>query len=979
MKKKIIILAFQVIAVFLLFGGNTIAQDLQSEIVDMKNGMPYSGVAQFKFAIVSDTISIWSNDGTSIDASEPLASCSIPVSEGKYSFEIGKKPMKPFFYELLNLYNASSLITWVNTGEGFKLFKKEPVTITQITDKSKPSAPKANSTEDLENKDFPVTNEQLLTKSKGKINPAVEDEEGENAENLDGLLKEQRMKRLDMFGKISPGALLNAKKQMRNMPAIPSEDAGLWNWEWLGPGNIGGRIRAIAIHPYIPSIIFIGSVGGGIWKTNNGGATWAPVNDFLANLDVTSIVYDPNQLDIMYASTGEGFGGGIPGAGIFKSTDGGTTWNQLPSTNNDSFIWVNRLAHHPDSSNVLYAVTSISNYIDGGLYKSTDGGTTWINKSSSNSNYLQVCVKTSDPSQVMVGTSHGLLISTDYGETFNYQNYGGVGNLPDSCGRCEASYCPSNSSRIYASLDINGGEIWRSEDKGTTWTQRWTGFAYLAEQGWYNNTIWVDPANSDRILFGGTDIWKSIDGGLTIQQISDWRNYHNGGVANSAHADQHIIVKDPAYNGSGNNTVYFGNDGGIQKASNVWTTSTISGWTNLCNSTLGITQFYGGAAAADGSVIVGGAQDNDSPRFRKSGPWSGAGNWFQAETGDGGSCAIDPTNADIIYTEYTKLKIEKSADGGVNNYYRINGLDDAGHDSSALFIAPFSMNPNNQNTLIAGGAKIWRTTDGAANWSSIFTGTGISFVTDKGKIIQMRCSAIDIAPGNSNIIWVAYQNGNIYKTTNGTSGSPTWSAVGLGIPHRWVTDIAINPFNSDEVFVTIGGYLPDDVWFTADGGNTWTQRTGTAPNNLPALQVNTVRFHPTHANWVYIGTDLGVFSSEDKGNTWSVNARYETNEGPCNVDVEELFWQGDEYLIAATHGRGMYRAHPLSDIYVDKNAAPGGNGSFAWPYQTVTEAENNAGWGNSIFIKSNTYDEVNGLRLYKKGSIHTTNGTSVIK
>jgi hypothetical protein len=518
-------------------------------------------------------------------------------------------------------------------------------------------------------------------------------------------------------------------------------------------------------------------------------------------------------------------------------------------------------------------------------------------------------------------------------------------------------------------MNRDTGEIWRSDDNGEIWTRKCNGYNYLKNQGNYNNSIWVDPLNSNFLVVGGIYNWRSTDGGSTLYQINVFAKYHNGGEANSAHADNHAIVSHPNYDGVNNKTVFFGNDGGIQKANDITTVDTTSGWTNLCNTTLGISQFYGGAAASDGSVIIGGTQDNDYLRYRPSGAWSGPGGWYQHSSGDGCMCAVDPNNADILYVSRPQLNLKKSIDGGDSYTWAINGLGDA--KDSALFVAPFSMDPNNPNILIGGGAKIWQTTDGAANWHSI-----------KDTIEQNpKCSAIDIAKGHSDIIWVAYENGNVEKTTNGTAAAPQWIRTDdnlMALPDRFVTDIAINPNDSNEVYITFGGYNNDNVWYTNDGGSSWSNRSGTAPYDLPALPVYSIRVHPTNGNWIYIGTGLGVFSSMDKGQTWSVDKKYADNEGPVNVEVDELFWQGSEYLIAATHGRGMYRAHPLTTIYVDKNAAAGGNGSISKPFNNVTEAVNKAGFGTNISIKSNNYNEPP-IRFFKKGKVVATNGGVIIK
>ena len=953
---------------FSFLNGYSIGND--TTYILKKNGKPYTGKAQFKFAIVSDYTTLWSNDGSSVDGVEPYGSCTYTVKRGIYTAEVGAKPMKPFFYELLNLYPKAHLKTWVDIGSGFNLLSDIPVCVSDFTEFKPSSENNRLKMHALKSNKKGLKQATPLGEAKKTEGSTEQHEDGE----LEEILKERARKKSGGSGIIPFDALMNAVKKISLMKPLPTEDAGLWTWEWLGPGNIGGRIRTMAIKPTNPGVIFVGSASGGIWKSVNAGNSWMPVNDFLPNLCITSIVYDPVNTNIMYASTGEGLGGwdGIDGAGIFKSVNGGSTWTQLPSTNNAAFRWVNDLAHHPTISGVIYAVTSPSTGTGGIIYKSIDAGTTWTVLYESSSRKLQVVISPHNPKRVLVGTDSGLLGSTN-GLSFTPYTPSNLSN-----GRVQAAFCPSDSNRVYASVNENGGELYRSDNSGNTWTLANTGTMYLNTQGGFMNALWVDPLNSDRVIVGGFNLYRSVDSGQVLTKFSNGGYYHNGGPANTAHWDHYKMVNHPDYDAQTNNLVYFVNDGGIQKTDNVWTATETTGWTNLCGTTLGITQFYGGAASPDGSIIIGGTQDNDSPRFRKSGDWSGVTDWYQAESGDGGYCAIDPTNPNIIYTEYINLTIEKSSNGGDNYTVKTNGLSDAGSQSMSLFIAPFVMDPNNSSTLVAGGTSIWRSTDAAENWSSVMSSPG-GYTNNQGKYVYYCCSAIDIALGNSNVIWVGYDNGNVYKTVNGTSGTPTWTRVDTGIPDRWISDIAINPFNSDEVFITLSGYFSDDVWFTSDGGNNWVQRTGTAPYNLPEVSVNTIRFHPLNSNWVYVGTDLGVFASMDKGANWSTYTRYETNEGPCNVAVEELFWQGNEFLIAATHGRGMYRAHPLTIIYVDKNALPGGDGSIGHPYQTVTEAENNAGWGSSIYIKSNTYDENNGLMLYKKGVIQTTNGKTVIK
>ena len=801
--------------------------------------------------------------------------------------------------------------------------------------------------------------------------------------DAEGYLRYRKASRADAKGNIPMGALIRAKEHMARMNNS-QRDAGLWEWDWLGPSNIGGRIRTILPDPNNANILWIGSVSGGIWKSTNRGSSWSPVDDFMSCLAITSMVFDPSSINIMYAATGEGFGNidALPGAGIFKSTDGGSTWNQLATTNNADFKYVNRLAAHPnpDSAGVLFAVTSrVNSTGTNAIWKSNDGGLTWHFKLSRNSPIYQVIYDPNNHNELLVAGKGFLLLSYDYGESWENQAVGGT-KLPFSNGRYEASFCPSNVNKLYVSIDISDGEVWCSTDNGATWSLRSTGVDYFNGQGWYNNCIWVSPNNSNRIIVGGLDLYRSTDGGSSLTQISNWRNYHNGGDANSAHCDQHCIVEAADWNITTNPEVYFGNDGGIQKTNNVWNVSDSTGWINMANTSLGISQFFGGAAAPDGSIIVGGSQDNDKLRYRKSGNWSGAGAWFQSTTGDGGNAAINYNNTNVIYGEYIYLSIRKSTDGGDTYFSASSGLSDAWNKFRSLFIAPFSMDPNDPSILVAGGSRIFRTTDDAGIWTQIRPDLGMN----AGNLYYILCSSIDIAKNNSAIIWAGYDDGQLAYTNNtGTS----WNRVdenGIGLPDRYLTDIAINPNNSNQVFVTFGGYESDNVWYTPDAGATWENRSGAVPNELPSLQVNTVRFHPVKSNWVYIGTDLGVFSSSDKGVNWSVitNPNYggNGNNGPVNTEISELFWQGDEFLIAATHGRGMYRtAGPPLTIFVDQNASPGGNGNQAHPFKTIAEAAEVAGPGTTISIESGIYNESQIILLQNEGFIIITNGDVVIQ
>jgi photosystem II stability/assembly factor-like uncharacterized protein len=765
--------------------------------------------------------------------------------------------------------------------------------------------------------------------AKAKSTAVVEDAE-ESEEDLDARDRYRSMMRANEKGQIPFEAVMHARRAVeeRTKPrqvrdkaakAEPLLSAPTTPWESLGPGNVGGRIRAIVINPNAPNVMYVGGVSGGVWKSDNGGSSWYPLNDFMASLDVTTLAMDPTNAVVLYAGTGEEFSGSTgpspnfsapPGAGVFKSTDAGLTWTQLPSTVSAQWGFVNRLSHHPTSSNILLAATG------SGVFRTVNGGTSWANVLSGVDAY-QVKFHPTDGTKALCGTSTGFYLSTDGGVTWTQQTTGAANKLPSPIQRCEGDFAKTDSS-IYVNVNLNNGEVWRSTDGGTTWTQRSTGVGYFgggAGQGQYDNAIWVDPTNSSLIVLSGRNLQRSADGGATLTKIG---GDVSGAIKPYVHPDIHSIVSHPQYNGTTNKTVFIGCDGGIYGTTDITTASLSSGWQYL-NSSLGTTQFYSGAVASDGSLVAGGAQDNDRLHYV---PPGGMESWAVATAGsaaggDGTTTVIDFTNAQRVYAlTASGLNIGRSDDGGTTFNTKTTGISDTG-----LWVSPLVMDPNNANALVAGGTKIWKTTNNADNWTLIRNTIATT----------PTCSVIDIAKGNSNIIWVGYSNGQLSRTTD---GGTNWSNLpGTGLPTTAVTSISISAINNSVVAVSFGGYSANNVWVTQDGGTTWFQRTGSAPYNLPSIQVNTIRFHPLSADWIYAGTDFGAFASYDRGITWYPLPSDGQGAGPANVEVSQLFWQGTQYLYAATFGRGIFRRSAVDlGPFVNVGNPNPGDGTLAHNY-----------------------------------------------
>src|SRR5581483_6525312 len=702
----------------------------------------------------------------------------------------------------------------------------------------------------------------------------------------------------DEHGRVRPDGFMHALEQKRALPIAPTA-AGLTreSWTWLGPGNIGGRIAALWFHPTTAGVMLAGSTGGGMWKSTDSGASWAPVDDFLPSLSVTSIVSLPNDPNTIFAGTGDGWFASlsIRGAGIYKSTDGGAKWTQLPSTANTNFLAVNALAVSADGSTLLAAVTNQVAGSSGGIYRSTDGGTTWT-KSVEGADFGVVEFHPTDSSKAIASTRTGQAVySTDGGTSWNVA----TGFTSDN--RIQVKYAPSNPAIVYASVDARNSELWKSTDGGVTYSKVNDSTKWLGTQSWIHNTIWVDPTNADTIVTGGLDLYRSTDGGVTLTKISKWQK----SPQQSSHGDQKLVTNPPQFNGNSNKTVYVANDGGIYRTQDIYSVEELGGWENLDNN-LGVTQFYGVAGNPRSGAIVAGAQDNGTVLFSGD-PQK----WTEWYGGDGGYVAADQSNPDYFYGEYTYLTIVRTSDGG-----RTKGDESYGRDwswngsaweelqranpiteakaGSANFIAPFIIDPNNPTRLLAGAKSLWATNnarkpngEGGPDWSAIKPAA------------SQPISAIAVAPGDSDQIWVGHNDGSLYRTANGTTGSPAWTRGGEGtLPARQVLSIAVDPRSSTTVFATFGGYTTNNIWKTTDGGATWVASAA----GLPSVAMRSLASHPTNSNWVYVGSDIGLFASEDGGATWKV-----PQDGPANVAVRQLIWLNDT-LVIATAGRGVFKA-----------------------------------------------------------------------
>lgn len=685
-----------------------------------------------------------------------------------------------------------------------------------------------------------------------------------------------------------PNAVWQALKQRERIESADAAGVYPGGWTWLGPGNIGGRVRSIVIHPTNPNIMWTGGLSGGIWKTVNGGAAWAPMDDFMSVLPIGCMAIDKLNPNVLYAGTGEGFfetvegssnTAAVRGAGVFKSIDGGATWSQLPSTLGANWHFVNRIEVSPGNSSLVLAATQ------SGIWRSTDAGGSW--------------------SQVSTGIAYDIrfhptdftkLIAGFHDLGVKYSNDGGVTWLT-STGlgtqhRTEVRFAPSSPSTVYcAAASSSRIKIFRSTNGGATFSLMTTGSG-ISNYEAYNVVLWVDPVNAANLIVGGIYLFRSSNSGATFAQ-----------GFNNVHADMHEIVSDPGFNGTTNRRIFFGTDGGIYRA-NDHTSNTVT----ALNNNLGITQFYGAVLNPANGQIVGGTQDNGTIRATTN-PQS----WNSIFGGDGVYCEYDPTDPNYWYGGIYYAQIFRSTTGGPNGAYVYNGIADAGNAATCNFIAFFALDPNSANRMLVGARSLWRSDNIKAatpTWTAIKPtiqpggrsgGNGVK-EAHFAQNPPWNISTFSVSQGNSDLIWVGYNNGEVWKTTNGTAATPTWTRVDNGanqLPARWVGSIRIDPLDSNRVYVSFMGYESDNLWRTTNGGSSWTEISG----DLPSAPISAVTTHPTNANWIYVGTDVGLFTSSDSGSNWTT-----TNQGPSIVPIEELRWVTPTRLLAVTHGRGAYAA-----------------------------------------------------------------------
>jgi len=701
------------------------------------------------------------------------------------------------------------------------------------------------------------------------------------------------------------------------------------NWTERGPSNVGGRSRVVwydlndAGNGY--KKVWAGSVGGGLWYTNDitvASPAWNKVNDIFDNIAITSFAQSPSSPGTMYFGTGEGWfnADGIEGLGVWKSTDGGANWSQLSSTLN--FAYVQDLLI--DQNGNLYATARNRTGSQArGIQKSTDGGITWTQVLGAplagfvSGRGCDLELASNGDIYASIGNfSEGRIFRSSFAT--NGTNTGNPGTwtditpnpttnaipaVGDNYDRIEIAVAPNNANLVYGIFEGNGtsnvSNIKQYDASANTWTSRTVpnysgGGPYTRDQAWYDLIGAVDPNNANTLYIGGIDVYKSTNNGANWTRVSDWRPV----ALPYVHADIHQISYAPG----SSSRIAVGCDGGLFYSSdaNVATPNFADK-----NSGYNVTQFYAVAIhPSTADFFLAGAQDNGSQKFASA----GVNNTTEVTGGDGAFCHIDQDNPNIQITSYVYNNYYISTNGGASFGTLYSDPDPNG--GSGDFINPTDYD-NAANVLYACSSE---DIDGGPSMNYVYnrytciTGVGTtntaSLVTLSNSPTTAMISHVAISPSVANRVYFGFDNGMIGYVNNANTGTSNTvnflTATGVA---GTVSCIAVDAANENHILATYSNYGVNNIWETTNGGTSWTSVEG----NLPDMPVRWAMFDPRNSDWALIATELGVWSTDnlnDASTDWDP-----TNSGLANVRVDMLQYRtSDRTIAAATHGRGLFTA-----------------------------------------------------------------------
>ena len=715
-----------------------------------------------------------------------------------------------------------------------------------------------------------------------------------------------------------------------------SEHADL-HWQFLGPTNLSGRVTDVeAVSPKGTNYtIWVATASGGVWKTDNEGITWESKFDGQVTTDIGDLAIDPKNHDVVWVGTGEAniFRSSMAGCGIYKTTDGGESWKNMGLENTNT---IGRVVINPDNTNVVYVAASGNEWTtnpERGIYKTTDGGKSWTKilyidemtgandlvMDPSDPNTLYACTwqrvreKWNDPRTYKGYSGSGIWKTTDGGDNWTQINQGLP--IPEHRGRIGIDISPTNSKVLYILLDnyeiayeakegqtdsygrpkssvIKGASVYKTSNGGGSWTlmsgktQQMKRYmeGHSGTYGWVFSQIRVDPIDENKIYTMGLFLNTSTDGGKTFEREA------------RIHMDHHALWVDPE------NPDYLlsGNDGGVYVSYDAG-----ENWKHFVD--IPIIQFYNvGYDMGEPFKVYGSVQDH----FSFSGEVnleSGrdniqAVNWASAPGGEGSTHAVDPRNPDIVYScgFYGSLSRSDLSKIGRNRSKNILPVLDEGEmPLRGQWVAPFILSPHNPDIIYHAMQSVFRSKDMGSTWERISPDLTYNDINKIGDISYQTIFALSESPLKYGLLYAGTDDGRLHVTKD---GGREWKEILNGLPkNKWISRVIASKYELGRVYMTQNGKRNDDfqvyVWSSEDYGKTWKDIS----SNIPIGPVNVIREDLINPDVLYAGTDVGVYISKNKGESWEV-----LGDLPSTYVHDLIIHPRDNIMVIATHGRGMF-------------------------------------------------------------------------
>ena len=735
---------------------------------------------------------------------------------------------------------------------------------------------------------------------------------------------------------LGTAALIIATPTLAASSAAPVADTS--SVSGLGIRNIGsaqmsGRIAALAAHREADgkTTLFVGAASGGVWKSEDGGMSFRPVFDRQPVQSIGDIAIDPSNPKVIWVGTGESWtrNSVSVGNGVYKSVDGGETWNWVGLPNSER---ITRVLIDPKDGNTVYVCAPgrlWSDSADRGLYKTSDGGRTWaliIKGANLSTGCSTVAMDPSDHNRLLAGTwdfrrkgytfrSGGegpeaasgsrMMESRDAGRTWTELNAGNAKGLPaQPWGRVEITFAPNNPRQVYAFVENVRSALYVSQDGGRTFEERDRSQGMVWRPFYFGRMV-VDPNNDQRVFKMGYSVIASEDGGKSFT-----------GSGGGSHADWHALWIDP----TNSKHMIGGDDGGLWISEDGG-----SRWRHGLN--LPISQFYHVSTDdRDPYQVYGGLQDNSSWVGDQEYP-GGISNsrWENLYGGDGFWTFSDPADPNFAYAE---------AQGG--NIGRINRktlektdiMPRPGFKEKLRYNwnTPIALSPNERGTIYIGSQFLSRSRDHGATWERISPDlttnnplmqkqeeSGGITVDNSAAEMHTTIYSISESPRAAGQIWVGTDDGNVQLTRN---GGANWTNVtkALKLPaDSWISWVEASRYDPATAYVTVDRHTTGDftprLYRTRDYGKSWTPLI-TSGSGVEGY-AHVIREDRQRADILYLGTEMGLFTSVDSGAHW---ARFRPNNFPAVAVRDIALPSGEDDLVLATHGRGIWVIDDVSPL-----------------------------------------------------------------